>query len=446
MSLVPVGSGSGATARFEKTLEAETLRRAATDYPINDLAEGVRDVRMSVLSDDLAALRDAKVEIEAADGLTDAASMAGAWAQAEARADEIVAVGLGHAQEIAAIRQERDEAAIANRAYSSRYNLIPGKVLKPKWKPMALIGTAAVGEGLLTGTVFFQAGAVPTLGAGITLGLMAAGSIGVGAGLIGGHLIGRHFWAGSEARPSSRSDFFKRWCARTTAPIVAIGLVVQHGALATARATGSLDGAVETFLSNPLIATSTLESTLLAAFGMGTTVLAWSEGLSAFGDPDPGRARVYERTTDALDEALETAHDEALAHVGELEDDLQDWLDAIEDEVFGPLSDRPERVALFEADKAALADAVEDAISAINARHDGLIALYRSIAGKAPTAFQRIDADAVRARFRMEWSPSESVTVPARADLQACRTLITKAAADARLEITTARYGHTKED
>jgi len=426
-------------------LRDAVIRCARDKQPIHDLVHQVTIEHLAELSDRKEELRAAQADLEVTDAQAEAFSIDALRIEIKAGAQQIVSQAVGDASEIEALRNERDDAQGGYNAYLSARNLAPGKPQSARPIPIFVIGAFAAGEGLLSGSVFYQAGAVPTIGAGITLGLTAAAVTGLGAGFIGGHLIGRNFNVGADAAISSRSDTQARWAARLSGPVVAGGLVLLHGALATARATGTLEDGVATFLSDPVTVFRTLESTLLFGFGVGSSVLAWSEGLSAFGDPDPGRERAYSRSIGAMNHSLEEARDRANERVDDAEEDLHERIaDAIE-EVSSCFEGRAENVAAFGQDRAALDEAIEDAIERIEASQASMIALYRSITGKAPPAFKCIDPDAIRARFLVTWEPQDGPASHLESEIEQCRTQVIEAAAEARLMITASFHGEIKE-
>lgn len=295
-------------------------------------------------------------------------------------------------------------------------------------------------EGLLTGSVFFQSGVVPTIAAGVTLGVMASGAAVLLAAFLGGHLIGRHFNLGVGAPLSNGPVLQKRWAARLCSVPLVVVILLLHGSLAVARANGSLDDALLSFLASPLAAFGTLDSSLLLLFGLGGSALAWSEGLSAFGDPDVGRDRAHARTVAASKTALHEAHAAALDQIDAVAEDHLGLIDEAAETVLSAMEGRAERIAQFAADRAALADDVEDAIASIDANHDHLIALYRSIAGKNPPAFRRIDPDAIRARFQVDWSAPKDPASDVRPGIESCRSAIVAAAAEARALVTSSLH------
>jgi hypothetical protein len=276
---------------------------------------------------------------------------------------------------------------------------------------------------------------------------MASGAAVLLSAVIGGHLTGRYFNHAEDAPVPSGSDTRKRWLARIAAPLVGASILILHGTLATARAEGTLDDALLSFLANPLAGFGTLDSTLLLIFGFGGSVLAWVEGMSAFGDPDPGRELAHSRSVASAERVRDDAHADGLTEIDETEAEYLSLIDEAVEPVFGSSKGWPERVARYEADKAALSDAALDAISAIDATHDHIVGIYRSIAGKNPPPFKRINADTIRTRFRVEWSPPDNPARDIQADIESCRTAISAAAEEARSLITTSFYGtKNKED
>lgn len=426
---------------------ADVVSRARDGQPIHDIADGIRAAETVKLADRHAALRDDRVEIETLDAEASAFSIEALKAEASAGADQIAAMGIGGAYELDALHVERAEASAGLKAYLDQRGLAPGQLQPLRVLPMLLISAFMLCEGLLTGSVFYHSGVVPTVAAGATLGVMASAAAVLLSALIGGHLIGRHFNLAVSAPVSNGPDTQKRIFARVSAPVVVGAIFILHGSLATARTEGTLDGALLAFLANPLAMFGTLDSMLLVAFGLGGSILAWSEGLSAFGDPDPGRERAYHRSIGSIKTAIDHCRTRCMDALDDAEEALLSRIDEAAEEVFGGTEGRAERVARFEADKAALADAVEDAIEAIHASHEGMIALYRSIAGKNPPDFGRIDPEAIRARFRFEWSPQGGAADHLEAEFEACRTVIITAAAEARRLITTSFHENpSKED
>lgn len=432
----PLIGGFGRRKRAAPVIDAEIVARARDGEPIGDIAEAVREEAVAGLADSRAALRVDQIDIETRDAEAGAFSIESVKAIASSAVDQLIAVGIGASDELKAINAELAEGKVGLKAYLHESGLAPGHLLPVRPLPMILIFVFMVCEGLLTGSVFFQSGVVPTIAAGVTLGVMASGAAVLLAAFLGGHIVGRHFNLGVGAPVSNGPVLQKRWAARLSAVPLIVAIILLHGSLATARAAGTLDDALLSFTSNPIAAFGTLSSALLLIFGLGGSALAWAEGMSAFGDPDPGRDRAHARSVTASEAARQGARDRAL---DEIDDVAEDHLGLIDDEaetVLSAMEGRAERIAQFSADKAALADDVEDAIASIDGAHDHLVALYRSIAGKNPPAFRRIDVDAVRARFRVDWSPPEDPARDIRVDIEACRTVIVTAAAEARALVT----------
>jgi hypothetical protein len=402
---------------------------------------------MADLADTRAALREDQVEIQSRDAEASAFSIENIKAIASSAVDQIIAMAIGAADELKEINEELAEAKVGLKAFVHEHGLAPGHLLPVRPLPMILIFVFMLCEGLLTGSVFFQSGIVPTIAAGVTLGVMASGAAVLLAAFLGGHLIGRHFNLGVGAPLSHGPVLQKRWAARLCSVPLFAAIILLHGSLAVARAHGSLDDALLSFLGNPLAAFGTLDSSLLLLFGLGGSVLAWSEGLSAFGDPDVGRDRAHARTVAASEASRDEAHANALAEIDDVAEDHLGLIDEAAATALSAMEGRAERIAQFAADKAALADNVEDAIASIDADHDHLIALYRSIAGKNPPAFRRIDPDAIRARFKVDWSPPEDPARDIRADIEASRMVIVTAAAEARALVTSSLHAKpNKED
>ena len=117
--------------------------------------------------------------------------------------------------------------------------------------------------------------------------------------------------------------------------------------------------------------------------------------MSAFGDPDPGRELAHSRSVASAERVRDDAHADGLTEIDETEAEYLSLIDEAVEPVFGSSKGWPERVARYEADKAAL-DAALDAISAIDATHNHIVGIYRSIAGKNPPPFKRINADTIR--------------------------------------------------
>ncbi|SDF61675.1 hypothetical protein [Thalassobaculum litoreum] len=432
--------GFGRRKRAAPVIDGEIVSRARDGEPIDNIAGAVRDTAIADLADSRAALREDQIDIETRDAEACAFSIEGVKATASSAADQIIAIAIGASDEMKAINAELAEGKVGLKAFVHEHGLAPGHLLPVRPLPMILIFVFMVCEGLLTGSVFFQSGVVPTIAAGVTLGVMASGAAVLLAAFLGGHLIGRHFNLGVGAPVSNGPVLQKRWAARLCSVPLIAAIILLHGSLATARAEGTLDDALLSFTSNPIAAFGTLSSALLLIFGLGGSVLAWVEGMSAFGDPDPGRDRAHARSVTASEAARKGAHDRALDEINDVAEDHLGLIDDEAETVLSAMEGRAERIAQFEADKAALADDVEDAITSIDAAHDHLIALYRSIAGKNPPAIRRIDADAVRARFRVEWSPPEDPARDIRADIEACRTVIVTAAAEARALVTSSLH------
>jgi len=441
------GSVPGKTVRHtDADLFAEVVARARDGQPIGDIAQVASEREIEALANALAGLREAKVEIESRDAESMAFSIDGVKSLAAAGADRLTAIGIGASLELDAINARLTEAKAIYRAYLAQKGLTPGKVLPVRMVPMVLISAFLVAEGLLTGSVFYQSGVVPTLAAGATLGVMASGAAVLLSAVIGGHLIGRYFSYAECAPVPNASDTRKRWLARIAAPLVGGSILLLHGSLATARAEGTLDGALLTFITNPLTAFGSLQSCLLFIFGIGGSVLAWVEGMSAFGDPDPGRERAYARSVDSAERDKDDAYADGLAEIDETEEKYLTLIDEAVEPVFGSSDGRAERVAQFEADKAALADAALDAITAIDASHDHIVGVYSSIAGKNPPSFRRVDTDAIRTRFRVDWSPPDNPARDVQADIERSRTTISTAADEARALITMSFYGTNHEE
>lgn len=442
-----LGGTSGHRKQRNKHDLGDVVACARDDEPIDDIAEAVREEAIADLADMRAALREDQIEIETRDAEASAFSIENIKAVASSAIDQLIAIAVSASDELKAINAELGEAKVGLRAFVHEHGLAPGHLLPVRPLPMILIFVFMVCEGLLTGSVFFQSGVVPTIAAGVTLGVMASGAAVLLAAFLGGHLIGRHFNLGVGAPVSTGPVLQKRWAARLcSAPLVA-AILLLHGSLAVARANGSLDDVLLSFLASPLAAFGTLDSSLLLLFGLSGSALAWSEGLSAFGDPDVGRDRAHARTVAASEASREEAHARAIDEIDAVAEDHLGLIDDEAETVLSAVEGRAERIAKFAADKAALADDVEDAIASIDADHDHLIALYRSIAGKNPPAFKRIEADAIRTRFRVDWSPPEDPARDIRADIEACRTVIVTAAAEARALVTSSLHETpTKED
>lgn len=438
--------GFGTPKRAAPQFNTEVVSCARDGQPIDDIAEAAREDAIAGLADSRAALREDQIEIETRDAEAGGVSIDSIKAIAASAVDQIIAIALSAADELRTINANLAEGKVGLKAYLHEHGLAPGHLLPVRPLPMILIFVFMLGEGLLTGSVFYQSGVVPTVAAGVTLGVMASGAAVLLAAFLGGHIIGRHFNLGVGAKVSNGPVLQKRWAARLSAGPLMMAIILLHGSLAAARATGDLDDALLSFISNPLTAFGTLGSGLLLIFGLGGSVLAWVEGLSAFGDPDPGRDRAHARSVTASESVRDGTHAYALDEIDDVVEEHLGLINEAAETALAASQGRAERVAQFKADKDVLADDVEDVIAAIDAAHDHMVALYRSIAGKNPPAFRRIDADAIRCRFQVDWCPPNDPARDIRADIEACRTQIARAAAEARALVTSSLHENPSKE
>ncbi len=425
------------SSAIDQEMRGQIINHARDGHDINSLAAGITDKAQQNLSEEKAVLLKELAAIDSAPPSAINISVSALTAKTNANIEQINGYADNVADEIMACAERLRKGEAEYKAFLARRNLSPGKPQGACVISLVGIFTFSLVEGMLTGSIFFQSGIVPSIQDGIILGVMAAGSVAGIAAYGGGHLIGRHFHLGATSHILTIAEKQGCWLARITAPLLIIILVMIHGSLATARAEETLDQVTQIFVENPSIILKTLETSLLFVIGLTASVLAWVKGMTAFGDRHPGRAQAYQAAIAQPLQDLEEVKDNGFNAVDEIQQNALAELDTLSEMIEEVTAEHADIISEMRSRFAIYHDHVENSLDLVDREHDTMLAIYKSIAGRRPATFKRIDKTKLRAFYQIDWQqPDFPSTDTLKIEIATSQTRIISAATEARALIS----------